>query len=149
MSDIHIDDFYKDSALVLLQLYNNFPRKITLFVEDIAGPDTVDDFGLHSQRHLACFSTISWLADSTYLHYQDTIRQEAMDQAVLSHKGFTLLSSPARELIAEENKDLPDSIQQGLHSNVAQLRKAVKSQSTNAINQLMRELLVQSLDHAH
>ncbi len=148
MSDLHIDDFYKDAALILLQLYKNFPRKITLFVEDIAGPDVVDDFGLHSERHLACFSTIRWLADSHYLHFDDTIREEATDQTVLSHKAFTLLASPAQEYIPTELEHLPDSVQQRLSTNVAQLRLAIKAGSTSSINQLVQSLLVQSRQHS-
>ncbi len=148
MNDIHIDDFYKDSALILLQLYSQFPRKITLFVEDIAGPDTIDDFGLHSQRHLACFSTISWLEESGYLSYEDTIRQDAMDQVVLSHKAFTLLASPASTPLQETHSELPESVAENLNTNVAQLRNAVKSGSSHAINQRLRELLVLSRQHS-
>lgn len=148
MSDLHIDDFYKDAALILLQLYKNFPRKITLFVEDICGPDVVDDFGLHSERHLACFSTIRWLADSNYLHFDDTIREEATDQTVLSHKAFTLLASPAQGHAATDLEHLPSSVQQSLSTNVAQLRKTIKGGSTSAINLLMQSLLVQSRQHS-
>ena len=48
MADIHIEEFYKDAAIALVQLYNAFPRRVNLFVEDIAGPDEPDEFGLHS-----------------------------------------------------------------------------------------------------
>ena len=88
MSDIHIDDFYRDTARILVALYNQFPRKTTLYVEDVAGPDKPDEFGLHSPRHLACLHTILWLAQSDYVRYETLIRQEAVDQIVLSHKGF-------------------------------------------------------------
>ncbi len=148
MSDIHIDDFYKDSALILLQLYSQFPRPITLFVEDIAGPDNEDEFGLHSPRHMACFSCINWLAESGYLVFQDTIRQDAMDQVVLTHKSFTLMSSPAQEQNPALNEDLPDLLQQSLSSNVALLREAIKSESTLLINKLMQTLFNESRQHA-
>ena len=42
MSDLHIDDFYHDAGLILALLYAVFPRKTTLYVEDISGPDTPD-----------------------------------------------------------------------------------------------------------
>ena len=35
MADIHIDDFYRDCALILLRLYTSFPRKSVLYVDDI------------------------------------------------------------------------------------------------------------------
>lgn len=61
MADLHIDDFYRDAALILLRLYRTFPRKTILYVDDISGPDTPDEFGLHSERFQSCFSTMSTL----------------------------------------------------------------------------------------
>ena len=80
MADIHIEEFYKDAAIALVQLYNAFPRRVNLFVEDIAGPDEPDEFGLHSKRHMACFGTLLWLAEEGLLRYVDTIRQ-VLDKA--------------------------------------------------------------------
>ena len=57
-SDIHIEEFYSDVGKVLLQLYNCFPRSNSVYVEDIAGQDQPDEFGLHSERHLGCFSAM-------------------------------------------------------------------------------------------
>ena len=37
MADIHVEEFYRDVAIALSQLYSAFPRRINLFVEDIAG----------------------------------------------------------------------------------------------------------------
>ena len=103
MADIHIEEFYKDAAIALVQLYNAFPRRVNLFVEDIAGPDEPDEFGLHSKRHMACFGTLLWLAEEGLLRYVDTIRQEALDQAVLTQRAFVRLSSPASPDLHEEN----------------------------------------------
>ena len=50
MTDINIDDFFKDSAKVLVQLYSVFPRRHTVFVEDVSGPEETDEFGMHSTR---------------------------------------------------------------------------------------------------
>ena len=63
MADIHIDDFYRDVATIFLRLYAVFPRKSTLYVEDICGPDQPDEFGLHHPRFQAGFSAMVWLAD--------------------------------------------------------------------------------------
>ena len=47
MADIHVEEFYKDAAIALVQLYGAFPRRINLFVEDIAGPDEPGPLNKH------------------------------------------------------------------------------------------------------
>lgn len=150
MSDIHIDDFYKDVAKVLTLLYSAFPRKSNLYVEDIAGPDNRDEFGLHSERHQACLSAMLWLAESGYIRYHDTIRQKALDQAWLTHKAFTLLSSPADLLFTEDAAsyaDLPDSVRMVAESNIHQLREALKTRASATIRRVVHQLLMQSKHH--
>lgn len=93
MPDLHIDDFYRDTAKALVVLYNAFPRKITLYIEDISGPDTPDDFGLHSKRHDAALNTLLWLGSTDYLSYKTQIRSEALEDTVLTHRTFLLLNS--------------------------------------------------------
>lgn len=44
--DLQIDDFYKDAASGLLMLYQAFPRKLALYVEDLIGREEPDEFGL-------------------------------------------------------------------------------------------------------
>ncbi len=137
MSDIHIDDFYRDVARIFLRLYLTFPRKTILYVEDICGEDNPDDFGLHSDRFLSGFGTMIWLGEHDYLRYDDTLKQEAIDQAVLSEKGFILLSSRSTLEMGEESHDddIPPSIMEHSRSNIAQLRNAVKSGSSIMIRQ--------------
>lgn len=149
LSDIHIDDFYKDAGRMLVQLYRAFPRKTLLLVEDISGPDTPDEYGLHSDRHQSCFGAAMWLAESGYMRYQDTIRQEGLDQVVLTHKAFTLLSSRA-SFIGEDafvDTELPASVQENQQTNVHQLREALASGSSQQIRQVMQHLLLQSRHH--
>lgn len=95
MAQLHIEEFCSDATRILLQLYQMFPRPGTVFVEDISGPDTPDEFGVHSKRHLACLGTMIWLSEEGYLRFGDTIRQEAIDEAVLTRKGFLMLSASA------------------------------------------------------
>lgn len=152
MSDLHIEDFYRDAAKVLVQLYSCFPRKTILYVEDIAGPDTPDEYGLHSERHQAAFGAMIWLAESGYLRFAETIRQEALDQAILTHKAFTLLSARATHLAAEQlpsavDTPLPDSVLADAQTNIAQLRQGLKSRSSTAIRQLMQQLMLESRHH--
>jgi len=92
MADLHIADFYRDTALILTRLFTTFPVPTILYVDDVCGPDAPDEFGLPSARSNACFSTMLWLAEHDYLRYVTTIRQEALDQAVLSQRGFLLLT---------------------------------------------------------
>ena len=152
MSDLHIDDFYKDVAIGFLHLYQFFPRKTILYVEDVCGADQPDEFGLHSNRFLSGFSTLVWLGDQGYLRYQAPIKQEALDQAVLTERGFLLLSSrssinfgdpfnDSEEADADMDESLPLSVIEQSKTNISQLRKAVKSGSSIMINQCVRHLL--------
>lgn len=153
MTDIHIDDFYKDVALIFLRLYNQFPRKVILYVEDICGEDDPDEFGLHSERFLSGFSTMVWLAEQGYLKFDAPIKSEALDQAVLTEQGFLLLSSrselnfgdPLHDTPAEdsnlEKTGLPASVMEQSKSNINQLRQAIKSRSSIMISQCVQYML--------
>ncbi|MCL7945811.1 hypothetical protein [Marinobacter sp. ATCH36] len=143
MADIHIEEFYKDAAIALVQLYNAFPRRINLFVEDIAGSDEPDEFGLHSKRHMACFGTLLWLSEEGLLRFVDTIRQEALDQAVLTQQAFVRMSSPAsphlqHEAAAEESQDLPPAIREDFSTHIHLLRTALRSGSSAKISRVMQ-----------
>lgn len=149
MADIHIEEFYKDAAVALVQLYGAFPRRVNLFVEDIAGPDEPDEFGLHSKRHMACFGTLLWLAEEGFLRYVDTIRQDALDQAVLTQEAFIRLSSPAPDTLVQECTDadtlagasLPPSLKEDLSSHINLARNALKSRHSLRIAQIVRATL--------
>lgn len=151
MSDIHIGDFYKDAGKMLSILYSSFPRKTTLYVEDISGPDNPDEFGLHSDRFLACFSTMIWLAEAGYLAFDSTIRQEAVDQATLTHKGFLILASRCTvyDDISDDNdphSELPPSVLEDSHANIMLLRAALKHHNSIEIKKCMHYLLSNDLN---
>jgi len=145
MADLHIDDFYKDVALILLRLYSVFPRKHLLFVDEICGFEEPDEFGLPSSRSAGCFSAMVWLGEQGYLRFEAAIRQEALDQAVLAEKSFLLLSSRSEiRLLDNENateQQLPPSIMAESSTNIAQLRYAVDSNSSILIEQCVHYLL--------
>jgi hypothetical protein len=148
MTDLHIDDFYRDSALIFLRLYSQFPRKIILYVDDICGADTPDEYGLPSDRYQACFSAMVWLGEQGYLSHSGTIRQTAIDQAVLSEKGFLLLSSRSSLQSGEledVNDGLPPSVIEESQSNIMHIRRALKSGSSIMIAHCMRQLLDTSI----
>jgi len=91
MLDVHIDEFFKDSSVILLTGLQQFPAPTTLFVEDICGPDEMDEFGLHSSRHLAALGALSWLKDEGFIRFGMIDRQESVDDFVLTAKAFSRL----------------------------------------------------------
>ncbi len=144
VSDIHIDDFHHDVAKTLVMLYNQFPRKTMLYVEDISGPDSPDEFGLHSPRHEACFNALLWLAHGDYLRYETLVRQEAMDQAVLTHRAFLLLSSPFPDLVPRLTGELPEAVAKEETLTIHHVRDALKNGSSFQLADTMRTLMVRS-----
>ncbi len=143
MADLNVLDFYKDTAKILLQLHRSFPRKAEVYVEDLIGADHVDDFGLHSKRHESCFGAMLWLSDEGYLRYQSTIRQEAIDQAVLTGKTIVLLGTinidiPNNNLLNNDNKDSAPFETNEHFTMIEHIRVALKSQSSNQITTVMR-----------
>lgn len=149
MNDLHVNDFYKDSAKTLMQLYMNFPRRKPVYVEDISGADEVDEYGLHSERHIACLGTLLWLGEEGYLRFEDTIRQEAIDQAVLSHKAFVLLSAQHEFPVSIQgdgahqldDEGMPASILYERRTNIHCLREALRSKSSDRVRDIMQYLL--------
>ena len=97
MLDVHIDDFFKDCAVILLHGFKYFPTKQTFYTEDISGPDDADEFGLHSPRHLAAFGAIIWLQEEGYIRFSEVDRQESVDEFVLTSKAFTRLLQADKE----------------------------------------------------
>ena len=143
MADIHIDDFYRDVAKILTLLYGVFPRKTALFVEDVSGPDEPDEFGLHHPRFQACFSTMIWLAEHGYLLYRDTIRDEALDQAVLSQKAFLVLTT---QWDAELDQGVPEPVPppgagRVRQTNVSRLRHALRERSSYLLRDAVSHVL--------
>lgn len=166
MSDLHIDDFCKDIALILNQLYLTFPRKASLFVEDISGPDEPDEYGLHSNRHMACLSAMLWLAEEGYIRFEDIIRQEAVDQVVLGGRMFSLLSAVATKVHPQESDDfgsgipsairervregfgneVPTSVVNAQRTHINRLRLALKSHSSDRIRSVVLDILERARD---
>lgn len=145
MADIHIDDFSRDVALILVTLWNAFPRKYTVYVEDISGPDETDEVGLHSNRFHACFGAMLWLAEEDYIRYEALVYREGIDQAVLTTKTFATLSA-ASDIRFDEPLDpgLPESVVLQKQTLIAQFRAALRSGSSINVNQIVRHFIAQS-----
>ncbi len=136
MPDIHIDDFYRDTAKTLVALYNHFPRPLSLYVEDIAGPDTPDEFGLHSKRHESCLSAFIWLSNAGYLNYTSLIMREALEAATLTHDGFVLLNS---ELDGDQLNPKAPHGSEGLLINL--LRRELESGTSGSLAVLVKGVM--------
>ncbi len=153
MSDIHIDDFYRDTAKILLALYISFPRKTSLYVEDISGPDEPDEFGLHSTRHESCLHTMMWLASAGYLQYEQLIRQEALENAVLTHRGFLTLSSRLEISDGAAEKTQIDGqfeialVQEKEKTVINQIRGELKDGSSFSLANLIQDVMKLSRTH--
>lgn len=139
MADLNLIDFYKDAALILLGLHRVFPRKMDLFVEDLIGPDPVDEFGMHTKRHEACLGAMIWLADEGYLRYASTIRQEGVDQAVLTATALVKMGViNTRPLTDADLADVPSFEAQERMTMAEHMRRALQSHSSEQVIQVMR-----------
>ncbi|SRR5690554_6921686 len=139
--DLHIDDFYSDTARCLVSLYQNFPRKTTLYVDDFVGVLPRDEVGLPHPRHLQCLSSLLWLAEEGYIRYQDSIRQDALDQVELSRNAFLRLSTTAHPFTNAIDPQLPRSILRVQGSLVQQMRRHLHSGDSEELIAVVRFFL--------
>ncbi len=142
--DLQIDDFYRDAAAGLLMLYQAFPRKITLYVEDLIGHEEPDEFGIPSKRHQSCLGALLWLAEEGYLRFDSTLQFLAIDQAVLTEKAFLRLTRTLDQS-ADDIQTLPASVRRVRSSLAHQLRQALNQGHGERLAQLTRPLFGCSL----
>ena len=142
--DLQIDEFYKDAAAGLLMLYQAFPRKLALYVEDLIGREEPDEFGLPSKRHQACLGALLWLAEEGYLRYDSTIAYDALDQAVLTEKGFVRLSRGVPHALPEGEAQ-PASVRRVRATLAWQLREALGQHNSEKVARLTRLLFDSTL----
>ncbi len=146
--DLQIDEFYKDCAAGLLQLYLVFPRKVALYIEDLIGPDETDEFGLPSNRHQSCLSALLWLAEEGYLRFDSCIRYEALDQAVLTEKAFMRLTRAVPHGLP--SGEAPTAAVRRVQGSLAwQLRQALHSGHSERVARLSRLLFESSLQSSN
>ncbi|NVK39019.1 MAG: hypothetical protein HWE18_13920 [Gammaproteobacteria bacterium] len=134
MNDVNIDDFYHDIGVVLLTLLQQFPRKVSLFIDDICGPDDMDEFGLHSPRYLSAIGALMWLHDEGYIRYLDIIKQESAEECTLTQKAFVKLIKPnlSKAALADAN-----SIEKRDSTLASQLQRALQERSSIDIQRLI------------
>jgi hypothetical protein len=142
--DLQIDEFYKDAAAAMLLLYQAFPRKAALYVEDLIGREEPDDFGLPSQRHQNCLGALLWLAEEGYLRFDSCIAYDALDQAVLTEKAFLRLTRGVPKL--NFSSDLTPSIRRVQATLAFQLRAALASRQSESVARLTQQLFLSDLN---
>lgn len=89
--DIHIEDFIKDVGKTLVILYNAFPIKRAIYIDDICGERIYDEFGLLSNRHNQCLGSLIWLNEEGYIRFEHVLQFEGVEQAVLTQQSYALL----------------------------------------------------------
>jgi hypothetical protein len=146
--DLQIDEFYKDAAAGMLLLYQAFPRKIALYVEDLIGREEPDEFGLPSKRHQSCLGALLWLAEEGYLRYDSTIGYDALDQAVLSEKGFLRLSRGVPHSLPAGDNPPPPAVRRVQATLAWQLREALSLHNSEKVARLTRLLFESALHPA-
>ena len=159
MADINIENFYRHIGKILSVLYELFPTKAPVYVDDIAGIDEPDEYGLHSPHYTAGFFALIWLADEGYLRYADPIRQDGIDQAALTHKAFLKLTQISDPIYvqpvhqADESEvvstapaeDLSPSMIEDQKLVINQLRNALRSGDSIAIYKVVQHILHSNL----
>ncbi|WXL24115.1 hypothetical protein WG219_12230 [Ectopseudomonas mendocina] len=142
--DLQIDDFYKDAAAGLLALYQAFPCKSALYVEDLIGREEPDEFGLPTPRHQSCLGALLWLADEGYIRFDSTIGYDALDQAVLTEKSFMRLTR-AVPFAVDSEQQLPPSVRRTRGTLAFQLREALSQRNSERVARLTRLLFESNL----
>ena len=132
---LNIDDFCRDVARAVVMLAAQFPRPLNLFVEDVYQSEETDEFGLHSDRFLACFSALLWLADEGLIRYTDTVRTECLEQAVLTSAALRALLVPTA--LDEANP----SLSVDASTLLEQLRGALRARSSTDVRLHVLSLL--------
>ncbi|MFN4290450.1 MAG: hypothetical protein ACK4E7_06170 [Permianibacter sp.] len=126
MSDIYIEDFHRDVAIAMVRLYGSFPRPAALYVDEIAGSDDPDEYGVQSERHQRCLGSLIWLGEEGLLRYRDTIGNEGIDGAVLTLRGFRALHEGAGPQ--------PEQL------TINQIRDALRERDSEAVKRCVQRL---------
>ncbi len=158
MADINIENFYRHIGKILNILYAAFPTRCPVYVDDVAGIDEPDEYGLHSPDYTSGFFALIWLADEGFLRYTDAIRQDGIDQATLTNKAFMKLTEPAEPIYihpvipTEEGEEsnvvnlapiekLSPSLIEDQKLVINQLRQALASGDSIAITKVVQYIL--------
>lgn len=118
-------------------LYQSFPCRLTLYMDDFVGILPPDEVGLPHPRQQHCLSSLLWLAGEGYLRHQGTLGYEALDQAELSEKAFVRLASASHPFAATLQDSHP-SIRRSQGSLASQLRLHLQQGDSEALILVMQ-----------
>ena len=95
-----------------------------------------------------------WLGEEDFLRYADTIRQDGIDQAILTYKGFLKLTAVAEHIytapyVTDESnvvsispaEQISPSVLEDRKLVINQLRNALRSGDSIAINKVVSHIL--------
>lgn len=97
-----VPEYFIDQSAMLCQLWQAFPQPCSLWVVDFTDDLELDEFGLHSPRHLRCLGCMQWLASEGWIRYQDQERELGVNQVVLTQKALLSLLQPVDGLTLME-----------------------------------------------
>ncbi len=139
--DLHIDDFRRDSAIILLRLFNHFPRQHSIYISEISPEGYEDEYGLMNIRYEACLATMFWLAEEKLLTYKSEIPNEGIEQATLTLKGFQLLLGYSTLEDVSQDLSTKEEIVSEKKRRIEYIREALKSKSSAQMTLVMDELI--------
>ena len=116
----------------------------TIFVDDVYQAEEPDEFGMHSDRYRACFGALLWLGEEHYLRFEASIKDEAIDQAILTARCFTLLSSPIDPTVADSKQepgDLPELVRLEHATHVHRIKSAIRHRSSIELRKAMLDFM--------
>lgn len=123
MLDLHIEDFCHDTVKTLLRLYQAFPSKHSVYIDDIAGPMELDEYGLPSDRHQRCLGAMLWLQQEKMILVDDVIPQQAIDQASLTLTCYRALTQ--QRFIEQKPSQFVDAFRDALAEGSSEKIKRV------------------------
>ncbi|MEM9101561.1 MAG: hypothetical protein AAGB12_04505 [Pseudomonadota bacterium] len=135
MIDLHIDDFHRDISLALVKLFNAFPAKHTIYLDEICGEDNKDEFGISSDRHQRCMGALMWLKDEGLIRIDDILPHEGIDQAILTMPTYLLLVRITHQADGQSSK-------QPKLGFIQEIRTALSSGSSEQVNRVMEKFLM-------
>ena len=123
MIDLHIEDFCHDIIKTLLRLYEAFPSKHSVYIDEIAGPMELDEYGLPSDRHQRCLGAMLWLQQENIILIDDVIPQQAIDQASLTLTSYRALTQ--QRFIEQKPRQFVESFREVLAEGSSEKTKRV------------------------
>lgn len=106
MKNIELFDEY--TTLVMAQLYEGFPVKMTIDARNLCGHNDIDEYGAvvdasgrPSKAFDVALATVEWLGDNGYVRYKERWAL-GWTNVVLTEKGLAMLKALPNSLASKE-----------------------------------------------